>query len=189
MFPWSKEGDRSDVGWRSLGPPAAILLLIGLFLALDLATDQEICPDEIRHLYVEGVAALIAFGGALWVFLFLRMHTKEIERLSGDLVSAREEAQRWRRETSELLQGLSNAIDEQLSRWELTPAEKEVALLLLKGLSTREIAHLRDTREPTVRQQAQVVYRKANLEGRAELAAFFLEDLLAPHSELHAIEE
>ena len=59
--------------------------------------------------------------------------------------------------------------------------EREVALLLLKGLSTRDIADLRETREATVRQQAQGVYRKAQLEGRAELAAFFLEDLLAPN--------
>lgn len=183
MFPQIRTGDRTDVGWGSLGPPAAILLLIGLFLVMDLVTDQAICPDEVRHLVVEGIAAFVAFGGALWVFVFLHRHTVEIRRLSRDLVSAREEAQRWRKETSELLHGLSDAIDAQLSRWELTPAEKEVALLLLKGLSTREIATLRDTREATVRQQAQGIYRKARLEGRAELAAFFLEDLLAPHAE------
>jgi len=183
MFPQIQTGDRTDVGWGSLGPPAAILLLIGLFLAMDLATDRAICPDEVRHLVVEGVAALVAFGGALWVFLILRRHALEIRRLSGDLVSARDEAQQWRQEASVLLQGLSDAIDAQFSRWELTQAEKEVALLLIKGLSTREIAALRDTREATVRQQAQGIYRKARLEGRAELAAFFLEDLLAPHAE------
>lgn len=54
------------------------------------------------------------------------------------------------------------------------------ALLLLKGLSHKVIAEVRATSERTVRQQALAVYRKAGLAGRAELAAFFLEDLLLP---------
>lgn len=182
MLQWLWDRDRTDAGWASLGPPAAVLLLIGLFLVGDLATDRAACPDEVRHLAVEAVAALGAFAGAMWVFRFLRRRTLEARRLAGDLASARIEAQRWRTEAAELVRGLGEAIDVQFSRWELTPAEKEVALLLLKGLSTREIAGLRDTREATVRQQAQTVYRKAGLEGRAELAAFFLEDLLAPRS-------
>ena len=65
-------------------------------------------------------------------------------------------------------------------RWSLTPAEKEVALLLLKGLSHKEIAQARSITEATARQQARAVYRKAGLSGRNELAAFFLEDLLLP---------
>ena len=52
--------------------------------------------------------------------------------------------------------------------------------LLLKGLSLREIAQLRDTSERTVREQARSVYRKAGINGRASLSAYFLEDLLLP---------
>ncbi|HVP62222.1 MAG TPA: LuxR C-terminal-related transcriptional regulator [Myxococcaceae bacterium] len=62
----------------------------------------------------------------------------------------------------------------------VTEAEREVALLLLKGLSLREIAGLRETSERTVRHQSLAVYRKAGLAGRAELSAYFLEDLLGP---------
>ena len=51
---------------------------------------------------------------------------------------------------------------------------------MLKGLSFKEIAPVRGTSERTVRQQALAVYAKAGLAGRAELAAFFLEDLLVP---------
>ena len=36
--------------------------------------------------------------------------------------------------------------------------------------------------EATVRQQSTAIYRKAGLDGRHDLAAFFLEDLLAPRS-------
>ena len=62
----------------------------------------------------------------------------------------------------------------------LTPAEREVGLLLLKGLSHKEAADVRNTSETTIRQQALAVYRKAGLRNRADLSAFFLEDLLLP---------
>lgn len=44
----------------------------------------------------------------------------------------------------------------------------------------KDIAALRETSERTVRQQSLAVDRRAGLSGRAELAAFFLEDLLVP---------
>jgi DNA-binding NarL/FixJ family response regulator len=62
----------------------------------------------------------------------------------------------------------------------LTAAEREVGLLLLKGLSHKEVAAARGTSETTIRQQALAVYRKAGLRNRSDLSAFFLEDLLLP---------
>jgi DNA-binding NarL/FixJ family response regulator len=85
----------------------------------------------------------------------------------------------------ELMKGLGTAIDAQFERWKLTAAEREVALLMLKGLSHKEIAAVRETSERTVRQQAQTIYGKANLSGRAALSAFFLEDLLLPLEQGH----
>jgi DNA-binding NarL/FixJ family response regulator len=104
----------------------------------------------------------------------------EADRLAAHLDASREEAARWRLEASDLIAGLSAAIDRQLERWELTPAEKAVALLLLKGLSHKEVAGVREVSETTVRQEARAIYRKAGLSGRHDLAAFFLEDLLGP---------
>jgi len=86
----------------------------------------------------------------------------------------------WQAKASGLLRGLGEKINEQLDEWRLSQAEKEVALLLIKGLSTKELAGYRGTSEKTVRQQASQIYAKANLSNRAELAAFFLEDLLLP---------
>jgi DNA-binding CsgD family transcriptional regulator len=89
-------------------------------------------------------------------------------------------AERSREEARHVLQGLGNEIDRQFGAWELTPAEREVALLMLKGLRHKEIANLRNTSERTVRQQALSIYDKAGVDGRRDLAAFFLQDLLLP---------
>ena len=59
----------------------------------------------------------------------------------------------------------------------LSDAEREVALLLLKGVSLKEIAEARGTAERTVRQQAAAVYAKAGVSGRSELASYFLDAL------------
>lgn len=89
----------------------------------------------------------------------------------------------WRAEASNLIAGMARALDRQFERWSLSPAEKEVALLLLKGLSHRDIAAARSITEATARQQARAVYKKAGLSGRNDLSAFFLEDLLLPNKE------
>lgn len=165
-----------------------ILVGIAALLGTDLVTDRGRHAAGLTHLVVEALAALAAIGAATWVLTALRSKHEEVHRLTGDLEASREEAARWRREAGELVRGLSQAIDRQFDRWELSPAEREIAFLLLKGLSIREIAEMRTTREATVRQQAQGIYRKGGLLGRAELAAFFLEDLLAPSASNSIIE-
>ena len=62
--------------------------------------------------------------------------------------------------------------------WGLTPAEKDVALFAIKGLSTPEIATLRCTSEGTVKAQTNAIYRKAGVSGRAQLLSLFIEDLM-----------
>ena len=51
-----------------------------------------------------------------------------------------------------------------------------------KGRSHKQIAYATGRSERTVRQHAVSVYHKSGLNGRAELAAFFLEDILLPES-------
>jgi DNA-binding CsgD family transcriptional regulator len=62
--------------------------------------------------------------------------------------------------------------------WGLTPAEKDVALFAIKGLSTSDIATLRSTSEGTVKAQTNAIYRKAGVSGRAQLLSLFIEDLM-----------
>ena len=63
--------------------------------------------------------------------------------------------------------------------WGLTPAEKDVALFAIKGMTTAEIAELRSTSEGTVKAQTNAIYRKAGVSGRAQLLSLFIDELLA----------
>jgi DNA-binding CsgD family transcriptional regulator len=158
---------------------ALLFLSIVLLIAFDLVEDWRTGSRGL-HLGLESVVLVLAAVG-LWLLRSRVLRERADARaLRARLVEARAAAESWRRENEALTAGLGRAIDSQFESWKLTEAEREVALLLLKGLSLREIAALRETSERTVRQQSLTVYRKAGLAGRAELSAFFLEDLLSP---------
>lgn len=172
----------TDVEARNVRFAALTFAAIAVLMALDLAGDRD-TGAEPGHLLVEALVMVAAIGGAFMLWRMLRVAEARAASLDVDLAATRAEAARFQAEAAEALRGLGEAIDTQFKRWQLTPAEREVGLLLLKGLSHREVADLRTTSEQTVRQQALVVYRKAGLRNRAELSAFFLEDLLLPAAE------
>jgi DNA-binding CsgD family transcriptional regulator len=173
-------------GGALLGLLLAAFVGVGLLAALDLGADLSE-GTTVFHAVLEGAIVLVGLVGALDVTRRLVLATRaarESQRhaaqLAVQLVATEAEASRWRGEARDLLAGLGAALDRQFERWALSPAEKEVALLLLKGLSHKEIAQARSIGEATARQQARAVYKKAGLTGRHDLAAFFLEDLLLP---------
>jgi DNA-binding CsgD family transcriptional regulator len=166
----------------------AAFAAVALLAALDLASDLSE-GTTVGHVVAEGGVFVVGFLGATVMARRLRSLVRS-ERAARDealalaerLKVTEAEAARWREEARDLLNGLGAALDRQFERWALSPAEKEVALLLLKGLSHKEIAEIRSVTEATARQQARAVYKKAGLSGRNDLAAFFLEDLLLPES-------
>jgi DNA-binding CsgD family transcriptional regulator len=163
----------------ALAWPAALFVMITAFIAFDLAADIEHGVASI-HVTIEIVAFLVAISGVAGTTIQLRRALRRARALQEDLVGTRVELERSRSEAEALLRRLGSAIDHHFDRWELTSAERGIALLVLKGLSYKEIATVRGTTERTVRHQAVAIYRKADVAGRAELAAFFLQDLLLP---------
>lgn len=153
-----------------------VLLAIALLLAIDILADVKggaLTP----HVALELGAAFLAIGAMLRVWTQALRERRGLEARVHTLTA---EAERWRTDARQALAGLGAAIERQFERWQLTDAERSVALLLLKGLSLKEIAAARGTSERTARQQSLAVYKKAGLGGRAELSAFFLEDLWLP---------
>ncbi|HEX6812461.1 MAG TPA: LuxR C-terminal-related transcriptional regulator [Planctomycetota bacterium] len=163
---------------------AALFAAVAALAAADLVSDFGE-GTSAGHVAVEGA---VVFAGLVGFVLVLRRildlarreaaARREASELGSRLAAVRQEAERWRTEAKDLLQGLGAAIERQLVRWGLTAAEKEIGLLLLKGLSHKQVADARGVGEATVRQQARGIYKKAGVDGRHDLAAFFLEGLL-----------
>lgn len=158
-------------------------VFIGVLAAIDIVADvQE--GTEVIHIVIEGIVLIIAIFSALAISLRLLKEAKKsrrlVEEMALELQRNREETTEWRNETQALLQGLGASINNQFERWKLTPSEKEIGLFLLKGLSHKEVAYIRGVSEATARQQARSIYKKADLTGRHDLAAFFLEELALP---------
>jgi len=139
--------------------------LVAGLVGADLLSDAG-SGAGLQHVLAEGLGAAAALGGAGW---FARRHRAELRA-----------ARDWRAQAETLLAGVGLTVREQFLAWGLSVAEREVALLLLKGLSFKEVAQVRQTGERTAREQARAVYKKAGVAGRAELAAWFIEDLLPP---------
>lgn len=151
----------TDENALATGLFALVVALVGFDLLSDVGSGVA-----WTHVIGEALAATVAAVGAV--------------RFLGRYRAERAEAAAWKAKADELLGGLGGAVDRQFDAWALTDAEREVALLLLKGLSFKEIGAVRSTSDRTAREQARGLYKKAGVGGRAELSAWFVEDLLAP---------
>ena len=158
----------------------AVIAGVALYLLLELREEPHMSAADMAFELLDIVPSVLTSVGVILLFQVSRRQQEEQRTLIRDLELARAQGQHWRSEARTFLNGLGEAIETQFSRWNFTEAEREVALLLLKGLSLKEIATVRATSDRTVRVQTRALYAKAGLSGRAALSAFFLEDLLAP---------
>ena len=166
---------RSLIQWTI----AFTLILNLIFLIKDISDDVQegagpwhIGP-EIAIVFGTVLVAVLALAQSLK----LRSRTEKYELQVQELQKSNLD---WQARTKSYTDGLAREIDNQFAAWNLSQAEKEIALLILKGFSNKDIADLRETSESTIKQQSSAIYRKSGQRSRAELSAFFLEDLLAP---------
>lgn len=160
--------------------------LLSLFVLLIFATSAS----EIVLEFMDGETLSTMGDDILWFLIsafFLatfiyqrREQQKELKDLRGQLSRARGKLAQLDAKSQELASQYRTVIQKQFDAWTLSESEQDIVILILKGLSFREIAELRNTRDKTVRQQASSVYRKAGVAGRSELVAWFFDDLLEP---------
>ena len=149
--------------------PTIVLITAALFFAYDIVADLAADGEALPHIIVEGIVFV-----ALITILVREFHHLSLLKLK-----LSEEKGRTARLSGELLAVMHS----QFSQWDLSPSESEVALLLIKGLSMKEIAEARHVKEKTVRQQATGIYAKSGYAGRHELVAHFIEDLMTDRTE------
>lgn len=161
-----------------------VVLVVGMLLILvggvvDLWLDQ---PQHwlTFHVIFElmMIAGALLFMTATWLGWWRAR--QEATQLRVSLEERKTERDAWKASAEKSLAAFAAAIDAQFDEWQLTPAEREIALLLLKGYSHKHAAAQTGRSERTVRQHATAVYHKAGLNSRAELAAFFLDALQLP---------
>ncbi len=142
----------------------AVQVAAAVFFAGDVIADLRWRPASV-HLAFEALVTLALVVGIVLGVLALRRTVETLRAQEAALGVARG--------------SLAEVIARQFAAWGLTPAERDVGMLALKGLDVAEIAGLRGAAAGTVRAQLARIYAKAGVSGRAQFAAFFVEDLLA----------
>ena len=153
-------------GRRSAALALLVLLqsLVAVFFVGDVAADLVADPTSPHSILEAGVVVVLVTG--LWLGIIqLRVVAERLRVQDRALATARG--------------ALGDVVSGQFAAWGLTPAERDVGLMALKGLDVAEIAALRGVAEGTVRAQLTRVYAKAGVSNRAQFAAWFVEDLLA----------
>jgi DNA-binding CsgD family transcriptional regulator len=134
-----------------------------VFFVGDVIGDLREDPGSVHFIVEAGVTTLLVLAILFGVWALRR---------TIELLRAQEAA-------LDVARGaLSEVIEAQFRAWALTPAERDVGFLALKGLDVAEIAELRGAAQGTVRAQLTRIYAKTGVSGRAQFAAFFVEDLL-----------
>lgn len=145
-----------------------VQLVSAFFFVADIASSylgiwSKPLSWEMREFLEIGASVGLTLGVVLGGYSLWRAHRE------------RHLAQESLRRASGAFMGL---LEERFAEWGLTPAEKDVALFAIKGLSTAEIGGLRATSEGTIKAQTNAIYRKAGVTGRSQLLSLFIEDLM-----------
>lgn len=162
---------RSSRGWRAIGRHRrwlALAVMQGLaasWFLFDILTEVSEVWRNPLHQVPEVIAVVL-----LWVGTLL-----SVQQLT-EVLSRSEEIEARLQTAS---QAFGRLLEDSFDQWGLTDAERDVAILTLKGLSLSEIAEARGTRPGTVRAQSAALYRKAGVSNRLQLMSLFMDELTA----------
>lgn len=148
------------------------VLLVQAFCAVFFVSDilASVLGIETKPMSWE-LRELMEIGAAVGLLLGLALGALMLRRTILERNAAQEKLRRASGAFMDLL-------EERFRDWGLTPAERDVALFAIKGMSTAEIAVLRSTSEGTVKAQTNAIYRKAGVSGRPQLLSLFIDDLM-----------
>lgn len=157
-------------GYRRRALALAALILVqaacAAFFVGDVIIDFEISDTDDRgHVWFEGIVTAALAAGIVLQMIELRHLMRQMERAETGIRAARGE--------------MHDLVQQFFDTWGLTPAERDVAMLILKGIDNETIATLRGTAAGTVRAQSTAIYAKAGVDGRAQLLSLFMEELFA----------
>lgn len=149
----------------ALGGLIVLQAATGVFFLVDNLIDlASEAPGDLPHNLAEFVAVIVLGTGV--VFL-----SREVRRMLRRHAHVERQLQAARGAFSEIM-------ERHFSDWGLTPSERDVALLSIKGLPIAEIASARSTREGTVKAQLNAIYTKAGVANRTQLVGVFIDEII-----------
>ncbi|MCS6123911.1 helix-turn-helix transcriptional regulator [Shewanella baltica] len=159
-----------------------LLALIICFKLFDISSDIQLGIPQ-WHIAQEAILLVLTVIGAMYLSYDLIRRSREVKALAKRLEHADKKIDNMSTQMRSARQEYSQAVSQQFETWGFTKSEQQVAFLLLKGLSFKEIAEVRQTKEKTVRQQASTIYGKAAVDGRHTFCAWFMEDFIQEHNQ------
>ena len=151
----------------------ALLLACMAFFSFDVVADivEHVLGNvpynarELFHLIFE-MLAVVGLGYALLTLrVYLRLIQSEAERS---------------RETIHMLRGnFDEVLRDKFEDWGLTTAERDVTLLIIRGLSVADIAAARNTAPGTIKAQSTSIFRKIGVGSKTELMSTIIDEFLS----------
>lgn len=149
------------------GMMLALLVLgvdVGFDLHAHLILKLPFTDSQLMHLLFE-VFAVTTLAGGLFV---VREHISTLMQRNQNFAVT----------LHALKDDFHELVERKFGQWELTAAEKDVALLLLRGLATADIAEFRGTSVGTVKLQSHSLMKKSGTSSRSEFMSLFLEEFM-----------
>jgi len=140
---------------------AALQVGCCLVFAADVAVEIN---EFTFHVWVE-LAGVIAL--AVGAFISIDQYRKLLHRNT-----------KVERELDAASGAFQAVIEQHFKDWQLTAAERDVALLSIKGVPIAEIAVMRHTQPGTIKAQNAAIYRKSGVSSRAELVTVMIEEMI-----------
>lgn len=161
---------RPAVSPTSATAPLVLIVLIvlqifcSIFFLSDVLADFGEPDRDMKHLIVESFATLTLIAAVFVELRYMLVLLRAKARLekSVELASA----------------AVSDVIDAHFDAWNLSPAERDVATFLVKGMSISEIAELRGNKEGTIKAHLNVIYRKSGTKNRGEMLSELIDNLI-----------
>lgn len=150
----------------------AALLCCMAFFGFDVVADvtehllagKSYASGELLHLIFEIMAVLGLGYAVITLRQYLRLLHVEAET---------------NRDTIHMLRGNFDAVlRDKFKEWSLTAAERDVTLLIIRGLSVADIAAARNTAHGTIKAQSTSIFRKIGVGSKTELMSVIIDEFL-----------
>lgn len=152
----------------------SILLILLTFISYDTYVDYESDAGKV-HILFEVILLVTLFASLIFVLRkYIHRNFINEQRLQNLNLKHHE----LKENLAKYKQDIHSYLQISFTSWRLTKSEKDIALLLFKGCTGREISEIRKTNYQTVRSQISGIYRKANVKNHNQFMAILMEDLI-----------